>query len=111
MHALQLRGSVVHSTAGANAAHLRHHRHEQRRAYGSCQLLRIRHENNAWAGAEFVWLDVDPNVVAFRRGSLICAVNCSGKPVSFPSDGEVLASGSSYNGSLLEGDSAVWLRA
>ncbi|MFT3942480.1 MAG: alpha-amylase family glycosyl hydrolase [Ancrocorticia sp.] len=74
------------------------------------RLLEIRRINSAWSGTSFEWIAVDPNVVAFRRGSFVCLVNCGEEPVSYSSGGVVLASSNGYDGSILPGDSAVWIQ-
>ena len=60
-------------------------------------------------------LDTDPEVLAFRRGSLVAALNTAGEPVELPLDGELVeatADGASVSGGVVTvpAASTVWLR-
>ncbi|GAA2738094.1 glycoside hydrolase family 13 protein [Actinocorallia aurantiaca] len=51
----------------------------------------------------------DPEVLAFRRGDLVCAVNFGEEPVEF--QGEVLLASGPVAGGRVAGGGAVWLRS
>ena len=58
------------------------------------------------AGDEVELLDAEPDVVAFRRGDIVCHLNCGVTPVDVP-DGEVLLCSGATPGAP---DTATWLR-
>lgn len=60
-------------------------------------------------GAAPQWLDLHPDVVAFRREpGFTCVLNAGGTPVGLPA-GRVLLSSVPLGDGLLPGDAAVWL--
>jgi alpha-glucosidase len=59
------------------------------------------------AGDEVELLDSEPDVVAFRRGDIICHLNCGLTPVDVP-DGEVLLCSGPTPGAP---DTATWLQS
>lgn len=63
-------------------------------------------------GADGVrWLDLGPDVVAFRRGGwFVCVVNVGAEPVPLPAGEVLLASTQLGDRQFLPGDSAAWLR-
>jgi alpha-glucosidase len=73
-------------------------------------LLRIRRES--LGDGSLTWLDLGPEVVAFRRESgVVCVVNLGGEPVPLPPYEETLiASGPLTPDGLLPADTAVWVR-
>ena len=73
------------------------------------QLIGIRAEHHAWAGEELQWLEAPDGVLAFRRGTFVCAVNFAGDARPFPSGGAVLAASREYDGATLPADTAVWI--
>lgn len=54
-------------------------------------LIRLRHAEPSMHGGEVRWIPAPPQVLAFRRGDLVCAVNF-GPPVPVPPGMEVLVS-------------------
>jgi len=57
------------------------------------------------------WLDLGPEVLAFRRDSgLTCVVNLGPDPVPVPAHSSVLLASGPLAGDLLPADTAVWLR-
>ena len=61
---------------------------------------------------DLYWLDLGDQVLAFRRGSVLCVVNISGAPVAVPAHyGVLLASARLLPRGLLPPDTSVWLRA
>jgi len=74
--------------------------------YRTAIALRSRHLT---ADDEIDMLDIDPSVVAFRRGSgLRCVVNMGSDPVPMP-EGQVVLASSPIAGAELPGDTCVWL--
>ncbi len=64
------------------------------------------------ADEELTWVDAEPDVLAFRRGSgLTCVVNLGSTPVELPAHTEVLlVSDDLQSPSTLGPDAAAWLR-
>jgi alpha-glucosidase len=58
------------------------------------------------AGDDVELLDAEPDVVAFRRGDIICHLNCGVTPVDVPKGRVLLCSGSTPGAP----DSATWLQ-
>ncbi len=57
------------------------------------RMLRLRREVTTGLGADVVMLDPEPGILAFRRDSLLCVVNCGTQPSSLPAEaGELLIS-------------------
>ena len=55
------------------------------------------------------WLDLEPEVIAFRRGSgLVCVVNFGPEPVPWP-PGDILLASGHVEGGMLGADQAVWI--
>ncbi|MQA93892.1 MAG: DUF3459 domain-containing protein [Streptosporangiales bacterium] len=83
------------------------------------RALRTRRAEPALHGAEFRWLDLGPDVLAFTRSpdsagpGLTCVLNCGTEPVPLPPHTEVLLTstrpGAAADGEL-PADTAVWLR-
>ena len=76
--------------------------------------IALRHELADLATADLTWLDLGPDVVAFRRGrATLCLVNLGREPVALPAGRVLLASEPPSAGALLPDtllpDSAVWL--
>ena len=70
--------------------------------------LRVRRERLT-ADEDLEWLDLGPEVLAFRRGSgVICLVNFGDAPFASP-PGEVLASSRPLDDGAIPPDTAVWL--
>ncbi len=60
---------------------------------------------------EFAWLDSEPGVLAFSRGSeFVCVVNLSDHPIDLPEHEAVLLSSMPDHPGRLGTDSAAWLR-
>jgi alpha-glucosidase len=57
------------------------------------------------------WLDLGPDVLAFRRDTgLTCVVNLGPDPVPVPAHSSVLLASGPLAGDLLPADTAVWIR-
>jgi alpha-glucosidase len=64
-----------------------------------------------FAGTDLGWIESDPQVLHFERGSRIwCVANFDAEPVALPA-GEVLLSSAPLDDGRLPGDTTVWLRA
>jgi alpha-glucosidase len=76
------------------------------------RMLRLRREVTTGLGADVVMLDPEPGILAFRRDSLLCVVNCGTQPSSLPAGaGELLiSSGADPVDGLLAPDTAAWFR-
>jgi alpha-glucosidase len=57
------------------------------------------------------WLDSPPDVLAFSRGEVICAVNLGERSADLPPHADVLLTSGPLEGGRLPPDTAVWLRA
>jgi len=62
------------------------------------------------AGDVVELLDLGENVLAFRRGPVVCVLNCGTSAVDLP-DGELLLSSGPVAGATLPRDTAAWLRS
>ncbi|HLR92982.1 MAG TPA: glycoside hydrolase family 13 protein [Jiangellaceae bacterium] len=72
--------------------------------------LRLRRNLDGVGTAELTWLDAGADVLAFRSGDLICALNLTDAPVPLPEHSEVLlTSGDLGPDGSLPVDTAVWL--
>ncbi|BDZ46289.1 hypothetical protein GCM10025866_21980 [Naasia aerilata] len=58
--------------------------------------------------ADFAWLDAPADVLAFRRGGLVCVVNLGAEAAPLP-DGTLLLASSPLEGGRLAPDSTAWL--
>jgi alpha-glucosidase len=77
------------------------------------QALRLRRELRATLprDLELEWLDSrSPKALAFRRGPLMCVLNCGDGPVPLPPGRELLLASAPPDGGLLPGNAAAWLR-
>lgn len=73
--------------------------------------LRLRREHALGAGTlEWIALDgvSDPDVLAFRNGSVLVVANTGSTPVPLP-QGEVLLASGTLDGAALPGDTTVWI--
>ncbi|MEM9203774.1 MAG: glycoside hydrolase family 13 protein [Actinomycetota bacterium] len=71
--------------------------------------LRIRREHFI-ADADMTWVDTDPGVLAYERGSGVrCVANMGTEPIAMP-DGELLLSSQPGLTDTLPANSAVWLK-
>ncbi|GAA2269100.1 glycoside hydrolase family 13 protein [Nonomuraea roseoviolacea subsp. roseoviolacea] len=57
------------------------------------------------------WLDSHEDALVFRRGSLVCALNCGTDAVPLPPHERVLLASGPLTDDLLPPDTAVWLQA
>jgi alpha-glucosidase len=71
------------------------------------RALEVRRSFADTAGEEVELLSVDDDVLAFRRGDIVCHLNCGRTPVDVP-EGEVLLSSGPTPGAP---DTATWLRS
>jgi alpha-glucosidase len=75
------------------------------------RALRTRRETADLRTSSLEWLEgAAPDVLAFRRGRLTCAVNMGETPVRRPPGAVVLASAPAAEGDVLTAGSAVWVR-
>ena len=58
----------------------------------------------------FEMVDLGPDVLAFRRGQMMCVANMGDRPVPLP-DGEVVLASNRFTGRALPTDIAAWLTA
>jgi alpha-glucosidase len=73
--------------------------------------LRLRREHPALGDGAMTWLDSGADELTFVREPGFCfAANLGHKPVSLPSDSRILLASGPLDGSLLPGDTAVWLQ-
>ncbi|GAA3059008.1 glycoside hydrolase family 13 protein [Kitasatospora albolonga] len=73
--------------------------------------LELRRTEAALHGDKFEWLPSAGEVLAFRRGDLLCLVNFGAEPAPLPEHRTLLlASGPLSGPALLPTDTAVWLR-
>jgi alpha-glucosidase len=74
------------------------------------RALALRRSEPGLVGGAFEWADLGPDVLAFRRGDLVCAANLGPDSVELPPDVTVLlASQPGFSGPLGP-DVAVWFR-
>jgi alpha-glucosidase len=73
------------------------------------RALQLRRELPDLVSGEFEWVDAPVGSLAYRRGSLVVALNAGAEPAPLPA-GEVLLSSGPLAGSTLPGNTAVWLR-
>ncbi len=71
------------------------------------QALRIRRERTGFDGT-LVWLPAPDDVLVFRRGELVCAINTGEQPVALPEGRVMLASGA-ISDAELPPNTAAWL--
>jgi len=57
----------------------------------------------------FAWLPSDDDVLAFRRGTLVCVVNTGDRPVPLPDHHDVLLASADTSDGTLPSDAAAWL--
>jgi alpha-glucosidase len=73
--------------------------------------LRLRREHNDLGSGTLAWLDLGPDVIAFRRGHELASVtNLSGGPVDLPPSEEILLASAPVEGGHLPVDATAWLR-
>ncbi len=77
------------------------------------RMLRLRRELTPGLPERVEILDGPPGTLAFRRGDLVCVVNCGSRPRRLPEvAGEVLlSSGEEPAGGRIGPDTAAWFRA
>lgn len=73
------------------------------------RALALRRTTPGLADAPVRWLDADPEVLAFRRGSFGCVVNLGPEPTALPPHSAVLLSSAPLRAGRLGPDDAVWL--
>lgn len=74
------------------------------------KALRLRRK--LLVGESFDWVDAAPDVLAFRRGPVVCALNTGEKPRTVPVSGEPLLASVPLTGEgLLPPNAAVWMLA
>ncbi|GAA3854009.1 glycoside hydrolase family 13 protein [Tessaracoccus defluvii] len=75
--------------------------------------LALRRSVPGLACEQFSWIDSDPGVLAFTRGTgadtVTCLVNMSGSPVALPESAPILLASGALRHGHLEPDNAVWL--
>jgi alpha-glucosidase len=74
-------------------------------------MLALRRAEPGLRGESFAWLPTADEVLAFRRGDVLCAVNLGADPVALPAHTEVLLTSGDLTAGLLPTDTAAWLRA
>ncbi|MEU7580908.1 glycoside hydrolase family 13 protein [Streptomyces sp. NPDC041068] len=72
--------------------------------------LRLRRSVGAAADGPMRWLPSGPEVLALRRGDLVCVVNFGERPVALPPEHTVLLTSGPLRDLHLPSDTAVWLR-
>lgn len=77
---------------------------------------RALHERMRWVDEPFAFVDCPPQVLAFRRGDLVCAMNCGETDVTLPFTGDLVLSSRDPQASgpstgVLGPDEAVWINA
>lgn len=73
--------------------------------------LLIRRTHPDLVTGDFSWIDTDPGILAFRRGThFACVVNLTDTPVELPSSDHVWLASSPLEAGRLLPDAAVWLR-
>ena len=77
------------------------------------ETLRLRREVTTGLPDSVDLLDSAPGTLAFRRGRLVCVVNCGARPAELPAEaGELLlSSGDQPALGVLAGDTAAWFLA
>jgi alpha-glucosidase len=77
------------------------------------RALRVRREAVLGTGDRVEWLDVSgrQDVIAFRRGPLVCVTTFGERPFELPAGwGELLVGSAPAEGRALPGDATAWLR-
>jgi alpha-glucosidase len=72
--------------------------------------IRIRRSEPALGDGALTWVDLGPDVLAFRRGDVLCAVNLGAEPAPLPAHTDVLLSSAPLEAGRLPCDTAGWLR-
>ncbi len=73
--------------------------------------LAARREHAVGRGEQIEWLPSSPGSLAFRRGDLVCALNCGKRPVRLPDGiGELIVSSGDLD-DRLPPDTAAWWRS
>ncbi|AIA07446.1 glycoside hydrolase family 13 protein [Streptomyces noursei] len=73
--------------------------------------LRLRRTGPAAPDTPLRWLPGGPDVLAFRRGDLLCVVNFGERPVALPAEHALLLASGPVPDRGLPPDTAAWLRA
>ena len=71
-------------------------------------VLRLRRSAFHFTENDVEWLQLGPDVLAFRSGGVLCVLNTGTSAVPLP-DGEVIANSAPLKDALLQPDSASWL--
>lgn len=73
------------------------------------KALDIRRSQDEFTGKTVEWLDASPDVLIFRRGGVVCALNTGEQPVALPA-GELLLASAEVIDAMLPPNAAAWLR-
>lgn len=72
------------------------------------RALELRSSRPEFDGNQIEWLSTPADVVAFRRGGLVCVLNAGQQPVQLP-DGQVILTSGPAAGGELAPNTAAWL--
>jgi alpha-glucosidase len=73
--------------------------------------LRLRHDHQDLPTGRLAWLDLGPDVIAFRRGDGFASVtNFSGGPIDLPSPARTWLASVPVEGGRLPADASAWLQ-
>lgn len=72
------------------------------------RALELRSSRPEFDGDQIDWLDAPDDVLAFRRGGLVCVLNAGQQPVALPAGRVILTSAASAGGQLMP-NTAAWL--
>ena len=73
------------------------------------KALRVRRAHLADAGPGLQWLAAPDDVLAFRRGDVVCVVNLRAAPIDLPWQGTVLVASADPVDGALPAHAAVWI--
>jgi alpha-glucosidase len=72
--------------------------------------LRLRHELPELGDGALAWLDLGPDVIAFRRGDFVHVTNFSGGPIDLPTPAQTWLASVPVEGGRLPADASAWLQ-
>ena len=72
--------------------------------------LGLRHQLPELGDGALTWLDLGPEVIAFRRGDFVHVTNLSGGPIDLPSPAQTWLASVPVEGGRLPADASAWLQ-
>ncbi|MGV0624642.1 glycoside hydrolase family 13 protein [Mycolicibacter minnesotensis] len=72
------------------------------------RAIELRRSRTEFTGTQLDWLDAGPDLLAFRRGGLVCVLNTGEHPANLP-EGQLVLSSAPAAGGVLPPNAAAWL--